>query len=1541
MNKGVIKKISVVCLAAIVILTGKVMATDTREQTQGKIQESTINSMLYDKSLGYSASFDLRNYNDITIQSPGTTNANWALVAADLMEISNNSDIEVSARHINYATAYDSVSSGTNTNAHNRTLGTAANMRVALGYFTSGRGPVAESDFKWSSNLAKVSSSTITSKKTIGILESYRIFPSIYKMSYDNGKGKMITYAYNDPIIYTVSTNQTGGKIAASKDLRPYTGGEIEQVREEIKGHIVEHGAVSARIYRNSTNYYVYRLDGQKEKHYYEHDDGESSWTDSQWERHYTQVSTISYYCSKGKLTPNHDVIIIGWDDSYQVPGAPGIGAYIVMDSEAFATTYYKDWYETFNKWGGKPGWEHLEGRYYLAPDEKTKVEINTNYYYVSYYDYYIESEVYGLKDFSYSKYNNTYQYDPLGMSTSIEPENLSTIAYGANVFDRGANALPETLNAISIASESDMKYEIYVNTKDSTLSSEKLIKVAETDVLKAGYNTIKLDSIVVLTGRYFAVAVKYVMPQEAHVTSMARIGVEAPKQKMYTMISTNKTETSYDPITYWNGKATASKGQSFIGSSLDNWTDLNSKAETKGANICIKAFTTLNKNYKVKVEKIEIMNSGKVATEPIQVIKGDTVKLNANISPADAADKSVTWVSDNRSIATVDKTGLVTTHAAGKVKITAISSNATIKTECTIDVRVPVTSFVLNKSDVTILAGETNVLAAIVGPEDATTTKVEWSSNNKEVVKVTDDGLLIGLKQGNAIVTAVLKDENGTHSATCKVTVPISLVVGVTDVKLNKTNMTLEAGSRETLTATLTPADATNTSVVWTSSDKNVATVNTNGRVTALAPGVSTITVTSVSGGEQATCKVTVTEPKDVSVTGVSLNTKTASLQVDQTVKLAAYVTPSDSNNQNVTWTSSNYQVADVSANGTVTAISPGTATITATTEDGGFTSTCTITVVKPVVKVTGVDLNKSLVILEKGDTEQLDAVITPIDADNLNVIWSSSNGEIVTVDETGLIEAKAYGEAIITARTEDGGYTKKCAVRVPAPEEVVAVTGITLSSNNLTITKDTTVDFTYNIVPANATNKDANIVFADKSVAKIFGKGIKGLKVGTTTLTVTSEDGNKTATCTITVVENTSGVSVTSEEYPIDDNNNIYDVPSGTNKEDFINNIDTEDGNTIQIKDKDGNDIGNTGTVGTGTQVVVTNPNGGNPITEAYTVIVPGDLNGDGEVTGTDFEMLKQHLIGKTTLSGIIFEAADLNEDSELNISDLALLQSKAFAVDSFVIDSNALGYVIELNPEQKGVAPGGTVDIYISARDLYLGTNNLRIIEGELAFDNTIFEPITETSITALNDWQFVYNANTKKIILNNNEEIEEYDNILKITLKAKNTVTTGNGEVSINNILTSNGTKEVNGTSEPITIFIEELSSTVYNITEDYKITNVAPDTLVSAFKQKITGANNVTIKDKNGNALNDNSKIGTGATLTTASGEVYTVIVKGDTDGDGTIGITDVSKVKLHYIGIELLQEPYLSAADVDLNGSITLTDVSQVKMHYIGTELIH
>ena len=247
-----------------------------------------------------------------------------------------------------------------------------------------------------------------------------------------------------------------------------------------------------------------------------------------------------------------------------------------------------------------------------------------------------------------------------------------------------------------------------------------------------------------------------------------------------------------------------------------------------------------------------------------------------------------------------------------------------------------------------------------------------------------------------------------------------------------------MNVNETSTLSYTIMPSDATNKNVTWSSNANTVASVS-NGVVTAHSTGQATITVTTEDGGYSDSCIVTVTEANTtVSVQGVTLSTNTLSMRVGETASLTANIRPSDATNQNVTWTS-NSTVASVS-NGVVTANSVGQATITATTEDGGYSDTCIVTVseTSTTTSVTGVTLNDDTLTMSTiGGTHTLGYTITPSDATNKNVTWSTSEPTVASVNN-GIVTANANGTTVITIKTTDGGYTDTCTVTVNDPSYV-----------------------------------------------------------------------------------------------------------------------------------------------------------------------------------------------------------------------------------------------------------------------------------------------------------------------------------------------------------------------------------------------------------------------------------------------------------------------------------------------------------------------
>ncbi len=365
---------------------------------------------------------------------------------------------------------------------------------------------------------------------------------------------------------------------------------------------------------------------------------------------------------------------------------------------------------------------------------------------------------------------------------------------------------------------------------------------------------------------------------------------------------------------------------------------------------------------------------------------------------------------------------------------------------------KVKVSKLTLNRTSVSLTKkGQTYQLKATASPSNATTKSVTWKSSNTRVVTVNSAGKLTAVGNGSATITATAKD-GSKKRVTCKVTVKIPTVVKVSKLALNRTSVSLtKKGQTYQLTATASPSNATNKSVTWQSSNTKVVTVNSSGKLTAVGNGSATITATAKDGSKKtATCKVTVKIPTVVKVNSVSLNYTDVRLSSKgQTLQLTATVSPSNAANKSVKWTSGNPKVATVSSSGKVTAVANGNTTITATAADGsGKKDICAVTVNIPkpadptptptpsVVKVSSVSLNpSSLSLTKKGQTAQLSASVSPSNATNKSVTWSSSNSNVATVSN-GMVTAVGNGSATITATAADGsGKRASCSVTVNIP--------------------------------------------------------------------------------------------------------------------------------------------------------------------------------------------------------------------------------------------------------------------------------------------------------------------------------------------------------------------------------------------------------------------------------------------------------------------------------------------------------------------------
>ena len=486
-----------------------------------------------------------------------------------------------------------------------------------------------------------------------------------------------------------------------------------------------------------------------------------------------------------------------------------------------------------------------------------------------------------------------------------------------------------------------------------------------------------------------------------------------------------------------------------------------------------------------------------------------DTAALRATLVPLDSSDE-LTWSSTDESVVTVSDTGKVTAVNVGEAAIAVMAGDVMVS--CDVTVYQPVTGLDLDMYQYAGTLGDTFTLKATVYPTYAENKNVLWSSDNTEVATVDENGLVTAVGYGKATITAKTEDRNKTR--TCEVTIaPIS----VTGVTLNKTAVTIGVDEQFTLVPTISPANATNKEVTWSSGKTSVVKVE-NGVITGLAEGKSIIIVKTKDGSKTAACTVTV---KNTPVIGVTLDTTEASLRVGKSVQLNAVIAPTDASNQHVTWTTTNASVATVSETGNVTAVTPGQATITVTTEDGSYQASCEVTVIG--TKVESVMITPETLDLTVGNAVALKASITPEDADVTDVVWSSSDEAVATVSELGVVKAVAEGNAIIRVTTIDGGKTADCIVAVTAGsegEEKISVTGIAITESELSLMIGDSHALTTEIIPEDATDKTVSWLSTNPKVVYVDEDGvIVACGTGEADVIVCTKDGGLEAVCHVTV--------------------------------------------------------------------------------------------------------------------------------------------------------------------------------------------------------------------------------------------------------------------------------------------------------------------------------------------------------------------------------------------------------------------------------------
>lgn len=523
---------------------------------------------------------------------------------------------------------------------------------------------------------------------------------------------------------------------------------------------------------------------------------------------------------------------------------------------------------------------------------------------------------------------------------------------------------------------------------------------------------------------------------------------------------------------------------------------------------------------------KVTVINPLKAITitgTTHSIKKGQTTQLGLTYDPADTTDSvAATWTSSNTSVATVSKTGLVTALKDGSTTIKATVGNVSSTYDIAVK-EVKLTGIKMEEKTL-IHKGDTKALTVEYTPADTTDDKtVAWSSSDSTVASVDNNGIVTAVKPGSAVITAKV----GNYQATCAVTVDAPLK----EIVPEKSAINMVKKQTANIAYSLVPADTTDSKdVTFTSSDETVATVNSDGKVTAKKAGQATVTITGANG-IKATVTVNVSE---IPVNEVVLSAQDEIIEAGAKKTITATLKPENNtdDNQDVTWTTSDEKIAKVvvdkddSHKATIEGVAAGSAVITATAANG-TKAECTVKVPKHITSIT----LPETVELTRGTSTTLNVTIAPADTDDdTTVTWKSSDSDVVKVDEkTGMVYAVKAGKADVTATTK--------AVGNATAKPFTATTTVTVKENNMTdeigkklafdefddvlIGQKDNADNYLNLselIEANNITDDINVEFAssDKAVATIDNDGnVFGLKAGKTIITATvtaiAGDGSK----------------------------------------------------------------------------------------------------------------------------------------------------------------------------------------------------------------------------------------------------------------------------------------------------------------------------------------------------------------------------------------------------------------------------------------------
>lgn len=842
-------------------------------------------------------------------------------------------------------------------------------------------------------------------------------------------------------------------------------------------------------------------------------------------------TDTRASYCpnlngSYGSNCNYHASLIVGWNDNYS--------------KDNFAEGYKPD----------------KNGAWIIRNTHGSSGE-----YYISYYDpFLLNNENMAITSIKSVGYDHIYQYNPSGCKSYQYAGDYYCYSLGSvpskqvvSIFEKNGEG-NQKLDSVGfyVQSSSSKSVEVYFSSSSSNDIPSDLFdsnnKICEkNNITNNGYYSCELSNSKIISQQYFFIGLKgngqiFAFQGNAHPTlSNDKVGISAGKN-------------------YYLNNST--------------WTDAST---SNSSTIFVKVFTT-DTNDEPSIIGVDSVT---ISPNVLNLKVGETSSLTYNISPSNADIKSTVWSSSNTGVVSVDKDGKVravgigmanvvikvvgqdNSEAFDSIVVNVISRYTSVDSVTLVDVN---NNSLSNSINLNI--GEEVTIKFLLNPSNATLKEANWTNSDSSKVSMKDSvgyALIKGLEVGSSDIEITVKDYDGNvKTDSVKVNVINSnKPVLVSSIALSPTSVTLNPNGTYKFNVTVSPNNATNKGVIWSSNDTNVVSVDQNGNIKALKEGTAKIRVTAQDGsGKYVEASVTVesSKPTNVLVTGVSLNASTVKMYVGQSYQLIHTIKPSNATNKGVTWSSSNTNVVSVS-NGKIVGKSSGKARITVTTNDGRYSAYTDVTVInRPNSSSSSnsssnsssssssgsssssisssIDIVKDMIELNKGSEEKLEYKLSQDLTDSI-IIWKSSNTDVAVV-KNGIVTAISDGEATITATINGKDIKDTCKVIV----KKLDLTGIVFEDESLSISVGKTLKLTLNALPSGADLPSLKWDVDNIEILSVSDKGvIKGINVGEAVVTASSMDGKYSASINIVVTPYVSEpIEINVEGYDLNFDENTY---------------------------------------------------------------------------------------------------------------------------------------------------------------------------------------------------------------------------------------------------------------------------------------------------------------------------------------------------------------------------------------------------------------